>query len=48
MRESRGVLPAPVEARLDEALVAELTVVSESGRPVTYPLIPLYDGHTSS
>jgi general stress protein 26 len=44
MRESRGVLPAPVEALLDVALVAELTVVNEAGRPVTYPLIPLYDG----
>lgn len=44
MPESRGVLPAPVEALLDVALVAELTVVSDAGRPVTYPLIPLYDG----
>ena len=42
--ESRGVLPAPVEALLDVALVAELTVVTDAGRPVTYPLIPLYDG----
>ena len=42
--ESRGVLPAPVEALLVVALVAELTVVTETGRPVTYPLIPLYDG----
>lgn len=44
MTESRGVLPAPVEALLDVALVAELTVVNEAGQPVTYPLIPLYDG----
>ena len=44
MPESRGVLPAPVEALLDVALVAELTVVNEHGVPVTYPLIPLYDG----
>src|SRR3954470_10040966 len=44
MPESRGVLPAPVEALLDVALVAELTVVNERGVPVTYPLIPLYDG----
>jgi general stress protein 26 len=44
MPESRGVLPAPVEALLDVALVAELTVVNEHGAPVTYPLIPLYDG----
>ena len=44
MNASRGVLPAPVEALLDVALVAELTVVTETGRAVTYPLIPLYDG----
>ena len=44
MNESRGLLPAPVEALLDVALVAELTVVDAHGRPVTYPLIPLYDG----
>ena len=37
-------LPEPVEELLDAALVAELTVVDERGRPVTYPLIPLYDG----
>jgi hypothetical protein len=42
--EARGILPAPVEALLDVALVAELTVVDGHGRPVTYPLIPLYDG----
>jgi hypothetical protein len=34
-----------VEALLDVALVAELTVVRGDGTPVTYPLIPLYDGH---
>ena len=39
-----GHLPEPVEQLLDAALVAELTVVSPSGRPITYPLIPLYDG----
>lgn len=44
MVSSRGALPAPVEALLDRALVAELTVVAAGGRPVTYPLIPLYDG----
>jgi len=44
MRPSPGVLPAPVEALLDAALVAELTVVRADGVPVTYPLIPLYDG----
>jgi general stress protein 26 len=36
-------LPEPVEQLLDAALVAELTVVNEGGRAVTYPLIPLYD-----
>lgn len=39
-----GVLPEPVEELLAAALVAELTVVDERGRPVTHPLIPLYDG----
>jgi general stress protein 26 len=39
-----GILPEPVEALLEAALVAELTVVDGHGRPVTYPLIPLYDG----
>ena len=37
-------LPEPIEQLLDAALVAELTVVNPDGRPVTYPLIPLYDG----
>ena len=39
-----GALPQPVEELLEAALVAELTVVRSDGRPVTYPLIPLYDG----
>jgi len=39
-----GVLPPPVAALVDAALVAELTVVDGRGRPVSYPLIPLYDG----
>ena len=39
-----GVLPNRIEALLDTALVSELTVVDPSGRPVTHPLIPLYDG----
>lgn len=39
-----GTLPETIEALLDKALVAELTVVDSAGRPVTYPLIPLYDG----
>jgi general stress protein 26 len=37
-------VPEPVEALLDAALVGELSVVDSSGYPVTYPLIPLYDG----
>src|SRR3989442_7581052 len=39
-----GVLPEPIEELLNTALVAELTVVDDRGRPVTHPLIPLYDG----
>jgi general stress protein 26 len=39
-----GVLPEPIEALLETALVSELTVIDPSGRPVTHPLIPLYDG----
>ena len=39
-----GLLPEPVAALLDAALVAELTVVNSAGRPISYPLIPLYDG----
>jgi len=37
-------LPEPVERLLDAALVGELTVVRHDGRPITYPLIPLWDG----
>ncbi len=40
-----GVLPPAVAALVDAALVAELTVVDAKGRPVSYPLIPLYDGN---
>src|SRR5262245_27496351 len=39
-----GVLPEPIEELLNSALVGELTVVDEQGRPVTHPLILLYDG----
>jgi general stress protein 26 len=39
-----GILPEEIERILDAALVAELTVVSSRGRPVTHPMIPLYDG----
>ena len=37
-------LPESVDRLLDVALVGELTVVNAAGRPITYPLIPLYDG----
>ena len=39
-----STLPEPIEALLDAALVGELTVLDSTGHPVTYPLIPLYDG----
>ncbi len=39
-----ATMPAPVAELLDQALVGELTVVDGTGRPVTYPLIPLWDG----
>jgi general stress protein 26 len=39
-----ATLPEPVTALLDAALVGELTVIDADGRPVTYPLIPLWDG----
>src|SRR6476659_2792273 len=39
-----ATIPAPVAELLERALVGELTVVDPSGRPVTYPLIPLWDG----
>jgi general stress protein 26 len=39
-----GVLPEPIEALLETALVSELTVIDAGGCPVTHPLIPLYDG----
>lgn len=45
--EGSGALPPDVTRLLDAALVAELTVVSGSGGgPVSYPLIPLYDGRS--
>jgi len=37
-------MPEPIAALLDAALVGELTVIDGRGRPVTYPLIPLWDG----
>ena len=39
-----GALPEKIEELLAACLVAELTVLDGNGRPVTYPLIPLYDG----
>src|SRR4029079_2859303 len=39
-----ATIPAPATELLEAALVAELTVVDPNGRPVTYPLIPLWDG----
>jgi hypothetical protein len=39
-----GVLPEAIEELLDAALVSELTVIDPRGRPVTHPLIPMYDG----
>jgi general stress protein 26 len=37
-------LPEPVVQLIQAALVTELTVVREDGRPITYPLIPMWDG----
>jgi general stress protein 26 len=37
-------LPVEVQEIIDSALVTELTVVRHDGRPMTYPLIPLWDG----
>ena len=39
-----ATIPPPAAELLEKALVAELTVVDGHGRPVTYPLIPLWDG----
>jgi general stress protein 26 len=39
-----GALPDRIEELLETALVGELTVIDGEGRPVTHPLIPLYDG----
>lgn len=37
-------IPDPVIGLIDTALVTELTVVRRDGRPITYPLIPMWDG----
>lgn len=39
-----ATIPTPAAELIERALVAELTVVDATGRPVTYPLIPLWDG----
>jgi hypothetical protein len=39
-----GALPAVVEEALNRALVCEFTVIDAAGRPITHPMIPLYDG----
>jgi len=37
-------LPEPVVELVQAALVTELSVVRKDGRPITYPLIPMWDG----
>jgi hypothetical protein len=39
-------LSQPVRDLIDAALVTELTVVRADGRPITYPLIPMWDGES--
>jgi nitroimidazol reductase NimA-like FMN-containing flavoprotein (pyridoxamine 5'-phosphate oxidase superfamily) len=39
-----GALPEPAEDALRRALVSEFTVLGPGGRPITHPMIPLYDG----
>ncbi len=39
-------LPSTVTEVFDSALVCEFTVLSETGRPITHPLLPLYDRQT--
>jgi hypothetical protein len=39
-----GAFPERIERILDAALVGELTVISATSRPITHPMIPLYDG----
>ena len=39
-----ATISGPAAELLEQALVAELTVIDATGRPVTYPLIPLWDG----
>ena len=37
-------LPLPAEDVFRRALVCEFTVIGPEGRPITHPMIPLYDG----
>jgi general stress protein 26 len=39
-----SAMSGPAAELFDAALVGELTVIDPRGRPVTYPLIPLWDG----
>lgn len=39
-----GSLPEIAEPIVNAALVAEFTVIDANGRPITHPMIPLYDG----
>jgi general stress protein 26 len=43
-RAAAAWVPDAVRELLEVALVGELTVARPDGRPVTYPLIPLWDG----
>jgi hypothetical protein len=42
--EIKSWIPAPVRKLIEAALVTELTAIRDDGRPITYPLIPLWDG----
>lgn len=37
-------MPLQLREVLDNALICEFTTISPSGRPITHPLLPLYDG----
>ncbi len=39
-----GALPRSAMDALERALVCEFTVLGPGGRPITHPMIPLYDG----
>ncbi len=39
-----GALPSDAEHAFRRALVCEFSVIRPDGRPVTHPMIPLYDG----